>query len=318
MGFELGSRFNLGGFLILNSSSSPIYYDPDAAAWFSAITAAGGSISTANKAVFNTAFRELKGLIANSSSNPSQLNLWGSIAQAGFLCGVDLGGTGLAGVLPPIKGGITVTNNNFVTSDYGRLSGLGNRSGAAGSNKYINLNRQTNASSVTNSYGAEGNNNKHIYTRVLQWNAKPNSVNQDNQQLLIGSVQPLNSNKGVAVQDKTSAPNPYTGVYFGCFNSTASDVLIDTTSIPTSGPFSFGTARNNSSTADLYDTAKGLLSSQPSNSGTNGAQTYLSGAGTAQGGVNYAVSNFGFYSVGAYLPLNVLDNIIVTCINSLT
>lgn len=303
---------------MLKSSSSPIYYDPDAAAWFSAVAAAGGSITTANKAVFNTAFRELKGLIKNSPSNPSQLNLWGSIAQAGFLCGVDLGGTGLAGVLPPITGGITITNNNFVTSDYGRLSGLGNRSGSAGSNKYINLNRPSNASSVINSYGAENNRNKHIYTRVLQWNAKPNSVNADNQQLLIGSVEPLNSQKGVSIQDKTSVPNPNKGTYFGCFNSTASDVLIDTTSTPTSGPFSFGTARNNTTTADLYDTAKGLLSSQPSNNGTNSAVTYLSGAGTAQGGVNYAVSNFGFYSVGAYLPLNVLDNIIVTCINSLT
>jgi len=318
MGFDLGSKFNLGGFLILNSSSSPIYYDPDATAWFAAVAAAGGSITTANKAVFNTAFLELKGYIANSTSNPLQLNLWGSIAQAGFLCGVDLGGTGLAGVLPPITGGITVINNNFVTSDYGRLSGLGNRTGSAGANKFIDLNRLSNASSVTNSYGAENNNNKHIYTRVLQWNAKPNSVFADNQQLLIGTVQPLNTNKGVSIQDKTSVPNPNKGTYFGCFNADASQVLIDTTSTPTSGPFSFGTARNNSTTADLYDTAKGLLSSQPSNNGKNSSQTYLSGAGPVQSNRNYAVSNFGFYSVGAYLPLNVLDNIIVTCINSLT
>jgi hypothetical protein len=98
-------------------------YDSDAQAWFNAIATAGGSITTANKTAFNTAFLALK---AGGSAA-----LWPNLVLGGFLCGVSDGtggaGTGVqAAITCPIKnaGSYSTTNSGFSSTDYTILGGL--------------------------------------------------------------------------------------------------------------------------------------------------------------------------------------------------
>ena len=71
-----------GGFLNLNVISGPSY-DPDAAAWLSAVADNGGTItgnlSSGNKKAFNNAFLSLK-----STSSTKGGSLWSRIVFLGY------------------------------------------------------------------------------------------------------------------------------------------------------------------------------------------------------------------------------------------
>jgi hypothetical protein len=104
---------------VIGGPSGPTY-DTDANDWFNAVSAAGASISSANKDVFNNCILDLKGILPSSVNNPSSLNIWQEITMAGFLCGFD----SFSGCFVPMKGNYSTTNNNFTSTDYQRTIGL--------------------------------------------------------------------------------------------------------------------------------------------------------------------------------------------------
>jgi hypothetical protein len=100
-------------------------FDPDAQAYFDRITAAGSSITTANKTAVND-------FIVGCKAD----GIWSAIKASCLLAGPD----SLAGALVPLVG-VAPTPYNFVEDDYSRTSGL---IGDA-LTKYLNTNRANNA-----------------------------------------------------------------------------------------------------------------------------------------------------------------------------
>jgi hypothetical protein len=100
-------------------------FDPDAADYFARIVADGSSITTANKFAVN-AF--VKGCKTDG--------IWSAIKACCLLAGPD----DLTGALVPLVGAAP-TNNNFVSGDHNRTTGLV----GDGSTKYLNSNRNNNA-----------------------------------------------------------------------------------------------------------------------------------------------------------------------------
>lgn len=96
-------------------------FDSDAADYFSRISAAGSSISAANKSAVDVLVRGLK-----------EDGIWSAIKACCLLAGPD----DLTGALVPLVGPAP-TNNNFVEGDYSRTTGLV----GDGSTKYLDSNR---------------------------------------------------------------------------------------------------------------------------------------------------------------------------------
>lgn len=109
-------------------------YDADAAAWIAAVeTADGAALETGVKTAMNQLVLDLK---ANSLWTPIQTMV------------VKMGARTLSGALIDIKNpGSSWTNNNFVSGDYNRTTGLiGNAS-----NKYLDSGRANSADNRNNS-----------------------------------------------------------------------------------------------------------------------------------------------------------------------
>jgi hypothetical protein len=110
--------------MIMTGASGP-YFDSDAAVYFAAIVSAGSSITSANKIAVNN-------FIVGCKSD----GIWTAIKACCLLAGPD----NLTGALVPLVGSAP-TNNNFVSGDYSRTTGLkGN-----GTTKYLNSNRNNDA-----------------------------------------------------------------------------------------------------------------------------------------------------------------------------
>ena len=134
MGFILNNKVSQGGvgdggFLNLNVSSGPSY-DPDASAYFTAVAAAGGtitgSVSSGNKKAFNEAFISLK----YTNSSVSGKKLWDLIKQGYFLLGQeenpDQAGTLASDALfVPFKGSLySGIGTNWFFTQYSKTGGL--------------------------------------------------------------------------------------------------------------------------------------------------------------------------------------------------
>lgn len=98
-------------------------YDVDAAAWFSAVVAAGSSVSDNNKTAVSA-------FVAGCKSD----GIWTAMKSVNLLCAAS----SLAGALAPLKGAAP-TNFNFISSDYSTTQGL-----LGGSSKYLSSNRNIN------------------------------------------------------------------------------------------------------------------------------------------------------------------------------
>jgi len=115
--------------------------DADAAAYFSRITAAGSSITTANQSAVNA-------FIVGCKAD----GIWNAIKASCLLAGPN----DLTGALVPLVG-TAPTNVNFVSGDYNRTTGLL----GDGTTKYLNSNRNNNA---------DPQNNQHMAVRVTAAN----------------------------------------------------------------------------------------------------------------------------------------------------
>lgn len=108
-------------------------YDFDAAAYFAAIVAAGSSISSANQAAVNA-------FVVGCKAD----GIWSAIKASCLLAGADT----LAGALVPLVGPAP-TNNNFVSGDYNRTTGL-----LGGTSRRLNTNRANSADLQDNCHAA--------------------------------------------------------------------------------------------------------------------------------------------------------------------
>lgn len=108
-------------------------YDPDASAWFSAVSSAGGTITPVNKNAFNTAFLSLKSTQALDGTG----SLWSKIKQGYFFIGQESFGAGLwvpfydatgsggAGVINTLPGTPYGTNwTGYNSGSYSKTGGI--------------------------------------------------------------------------------------------------------------------------------------------------------------------------------------------------
>jgi hypothetical protein len=122
-------------------SSGPTY-DPDATAYFANVASAGGTITTANKTAFNTAFLSMKSTLLYDGSS-----LWSKIGQGYFFVGQEE--SSLTGLMVPFVSNYyagNAVNNNFTS--YTKTGGLV----GDGVSTYINtgINNNINATWPTN------------------------------------------------------------------------------------------------------------------------------------------------------------------------
>lgn len=131
--FRLGtvtpSRIYLGATQVWPTGGT----DPDAADYFARIVAAGSTISSANQAAVNT-------LVVGCKTD----GIWTAIKASCLLAGADT----LAGALVPLVGSAP-TNNNFVSGDYSRTTGL-----QGGTSRRLNTNRLDSADPQDNCHAA--------------------------------------------------------------------------------------------------------------------------------------------------------------------
>ena len=131
--FRLGtvtpSRIYLGATQVWPTGGT----DPDAAAYFARIVAAGSTINSANQTAVNT-------FVAGCKAD----GIWNAIKASCLLAGADT----LAGALVPLVGPAP-TNNNFVSGDYSRTTGL-----QGGALRRLNTNRANNADPQDNCHAA--------------------------------------------------------------------------------------------------------------------------------------------------------------------
>jgi hypothetical protein len=113
---SLGLGLNLGRGSFQGSSGSS--YDPDATTYFANVATAGGTITTANKTAFNTAFLSMKSTTLYDGSS-----LWSKIGQGYFFVGQET--SSLMGLMVPFKSNYysgNAVNNNFTS--YTKTGGL--------------------------------------------------------------------------------------------------------------------------------------------------------------------------------------------------
>jgi hypothetical protein len=112
----LGRKFGVYQKLV---SSAPSY-DPDASAYFNAVSASGGTITTANKTAFNTAFLSMKSTTLYDGSS-----LWSKIYQGYFFVGQnDPPSPTNNGLTTPFGSNILAYGVNYNFTSYTKTGGL--------------------------------------------------------------------------------------------------------------------------------------------------------------------------------------------------
>jgi hypothetical protein len=245
--------------------------DSDAAAYITAVEAADGT----------TLEDGVKEAIDDFVIGCKSDGIWAAIQSACILAGART----LAGALVPLKG-TAPTNNNFVSGDYNRETGLvGN-----GSSKYLNSNRANNAS---------GQNDFHAAVYVSTADSNNGNVN--------GGAYLGAQNTG----GRTTI-GPYVGNMYFANRSSANSVAGATSAwvgllgSSRSGSASFS-RRGNGSTASITAT-----SSTPTSQSIGLFAVIDSGSPSA-----YTDGRLAFYSIGSNLDLALLDSRVSTLIADL-
>lgn len=138
--------------------SGPVYpwVDPDGQDWYNRVVSAGGSITIANQAAFDTAFQSLKSTNGNDSNS-----LWSHVSQGYWFIGQESLTNGL--MVPfyrsNVSGGSAVwgqnaTNNNYAT--YTKTGGLVGDGATTSVQTTINNNDNTNWPVSSGSIGRMG------------------------------------------------------------------------------------------------------------------------------------------------------------------
>lgn len=157
---------------------SAVAFDADALAYLAAVEAADG------QALESAVRRAVNNFVVGCKAD----GIWSAIKASCILCGART----LSGALVPIVG-IAPTNNNFVSGDYNRKTGLlGN-----GTTKWLNSNRNNNA---------DGQNDQHVAVYVSVVNSTGANRSYIGAGLGdSGSTQVVSSNGGMFYRSRSAA-----------------------------------------------------------------------------------------------------------------
>lgn len=249
--------------------------DPDAAAYIAAVeTADGQPLETATRVAIHSFVKGCK-----------QDGIWPAIKASCILAGART----LAGALVPLVG-VAPTNNNFVSDDYNRKTGLvGN-----GSTKYLDSNRAANA---------DPNQNAHIsvYVSSLQSNATSGA--------LIGSGSDSSANNESSIDSgATTNPNRYR------YRFRNDQILNEPGRNQATGLV--GASRSNGSNYIARSSSINDTISQ-AEQGSNAFSYYIFAFNRGGSKVGSTNARLAFYSIGESLDLALLDARVTTLINAI-
>lgn len=251
---------------------NPVTWDSEAASYLTSVeTADAQSLEPAVSRAINTFVIDCK-----------VRGIWGSIKSSCLLCGPRT----LNGALVPLKG-TAPTNNNFVSSDYNRETGLK----GDGSSKYINTNRN---------YSTDPQNNQHMCVYISSFDTKPQASGST---AYIGS----GTSTGGGINGKDGSNNR---IYFRNQNVTPYTTGLDVSTVTGL----LGSYRNNSSDYTIRINGKNLLYSQSSQAPLN-ANIFVF---AIPGPLFYTNGRLSFYSIGESLDLRLLEQCVENYNNSLS
>jgi hypothetical protein len=211
--------------------------------------------------------------------------IWSAIKASCILAGART----LAGALVPLAG-TAPTNNNFVSGDYNRETGLL----GDGSTKYLNSNRNSNA---------DPQNSSHISVYQTQHASRPASPGR----WAMGSFDGILGSKGLATGST---------LRYSIVNETTLFNVSDTSTAT-----GLWAASRSSSvlTAVRFDGTDSSSSISSSASGANNLMIFArSGApATATTATDHSDARIAFYSIGESLDLALLDTRVTTLINDI-
>jgi hypothetical protein len=199
--------------------------------------------------------------------------IWNSIKASCILAGART----LSGALVPLAG-TAPTNNNFVSGDYNRKTGLAGN----GSTKYLDSNRNNNA---------DPQNNSHLCCYV----STGDPINS-----VYAGVGPATGESGVS----NFGPIPPSSAFVRSKSATVS--ILSASPLPT-GLFGISRATSTQHTSRINATT--VTSTVTSETPYNGSIRFFSSTGTY-----FANARFAFYSIGESLDLALLDARVTTLI----
>lgn len=254
--------------------------DPDANRYLSAVQTADGQVLEA--AVRKAVNDFVVGCKADG--------IWSAIKASCILMGART----LSGALTPLVGSAP-TNNNFVSGDYNRKTGLiGN-----GSTKYLNSNRAANA---------DGQNDMHI---AVYQSAAPSSTTAFSSHF--GAREASPSARSVQLVDGYGTG----GLNIKVFRCRDDGVVVWPTRNATNTANGLQAMRRNSSSSFTWR-AGATDTSANTTSLAMGATTYFVFAQNEDGTpANHSNGRYAFYSIGSSLTLATLDSRVTTLYNAI-
>ena len=266
-----GVSLSTNTFDISLAALTPAVYDPDAAKYIRAVeTADSQNLEHSVKQAINT-------FVVGCKTDGT----WSAIKAACILAGART----LTGALVPLAG-TAPTNNNFVSGDYNRKTGLiGN-----GSNKHLNTNRADNA---------DPQNDAHVSVYV----STPGTKTGSNNEAYIGASNNVNSYREFLRVPASNGTFAYVRTAAGASGGTLNAVGFLGASRSGSASFVY---RREGTPVTISQT-----SAAPS-SNTVGvfAERYTSV-------INYTTARLSFYSLGESLDLALLDSRVTTLMSDI-
>jgi hypothetical protein len=239
--------------------------DPVAGAWRSAVLAAGSSV---NGQVVRAVDQFVRGCRSDG--------IWDAIEACCILCGPD----SLPGALVPLVGTApTNFNNNFVTGDYNRTTGLK----GDGSTTYLNLNRSPNT-------GLQNDNHYAAYATAVD------TRTDGTFRCYIGAGTLATGRSNFFRQENNSR---------GDWRNNAATVF--TQSSQTFSPGFFGASRANSTGFTVRYSGGNHSATVTSESPTT-ENFFLFAANQSGTAVSYVDARMAFYSIGKSINLQLLDS----------
>ena len=263
--------------------------DSDVQAYYTALLAAGSTISVNNIQAVQTAVLDLKGILPNSTNNPSNFDIWTPIKLLGLMTGF----TGYQGCLVPLKNTVSTTlvNHGFSSSDYTPTVGLK----GDGTSKYIDF-----GISDTTVFGTT--------RHYLFW--KRNNASQGNG-AFFGNQISVGTNNCIRIAEAVGTGTSY--------NDTTASATTDSSALYNDNFIGAIRAVSGASGARVYPGNIVLTAA-----GTNGSGNNLF---MYTDGTTYSNDTFALYSIGDRLqaiPANqtsryiIYKNIVTTLLASLT
>jgi len=285
VGFDLTVTASIEGGVVADNSSAGFdltvavsfvggsAFDTDAATYIAAVESADGQSLEA----------EVKTAINSFVVGCKADGFWAALKASCILAGART----LSGALVPLVG-TAPTNNNFVSGDYSRETGLA----GDGSTKYLNSNRNNNA---------DPQNSNHHSAFITTSSTNLSHIIGSNAVATVGGNSIFTSATGGGNQG-------------GCWSRSNGSTVTNIGTLSVALVNFIGTSRSSSSSFNLRES--GSTSSSSVTSSTPSADSVLVFArGTPV--ASYTSARIAFYSIGESLDLALLDTRVTTLVNAI-